>query len=323
MFGGPLGGVPNTAGPMSVAAASSSMQSRAPSEAGSDGVSSAATWQMLLPAADQDKRLATGIGGRILTFFCRWCKQTLPVSLMSTGRVNVCQLDNTSYKGLATKWGKQRCLKTMWDTWDETQQATWFRTQQGLEAGSKRKYDDLLFSEVGKNIVDDLEQEQDMYVPWPKFRDAQLMMGVSLPDAEKKWVELVDDPATGAIWRRQQWCIPEFAGIMKAKEVRHSQGFESRRTATVSSADQFQDLHRSAASLLNTFSDSIHRPTQRQSSAPPVLRQILEQATRPEVPDLVANVIQREARVMQPGYPGMFHEKKLRGPDCRVTLPGL
>ena len=62
-----------------------------------------------------------------------------------------------------------------------------------------------------------LEDEQDITVPWWKFRDEVLMQGRPRLGAQTERQIAIDAPGSEAILRRGHWLLLRFAGIIMTK----------------------------------------------------------------------------------------------------------
>ena len=197
--------------------------------------------------------VGSGIG---LMFDCQKCGRCLPLSQQSA-RKGICVADSNSYKSLSERWVKQRLLRTWWQGQTPEQQKVWYLKQHSIPSGSKRKFEDLSYSETTDELVADLNDEVDNVLPWAIFRRNGIIEGKSVPDLELEFKNIVEDPNTEAVWRRNQWLVPEFAGIRRIRREGVEQRSATSRSASVADADQLFQLRQSGRENLKTFKESI------------------------------------------------------------------
>ena len=78
---------------------------------------------------------------------------------MCPTRVGVCVIDNAAYIALVKRWSKQRALKTWWGGMGDQDRLEWFLKQQTGQAGAKRKFDTVAYSEGSTNSRDYVSDE--------------------------------------------------------------------------------------------------------------------------------------------------------------------
>ena len=88
---------------------------------------------------------------------------------------------------------------------DESSRIDWCRKQQTLALGSKRKFDEVEYSEDGKKSVGQENCEQDHFTPWWLFLQDGLRVGKTATDVEASWQNEVDKPVSQAINVRGEW----------------------------------------------------------------------------------------------------------------------
>lgn len=227
-------------------------------------------------------------------FNCKKCLRQLSRSVESANRPGWCVPDENSYVALSKKWGRQRPLKQLWDTWGPQEQAEWFRKHQVV--GQKRKFDILLYSEKSQNVIGDELNEVDDYETYDVFAQRHVSFGKSMPQIEKMWKDLVEDPATEAMEVRGQWLVPHFKGLQKVKRNATSQVQETARSANIASPAQLAQLQNGGKVLLEQFARTIQAPSQQYSIAPATSASAAEQPVRQAPTDVVGQQVVREAK---------------------------
>ena len=254
---------------------------------GSEGSSSGALATHAEAYVDLGKRPPPGF------FFCRGCLKQLCRSCESPNRQGYCSLDENSYQAIAKKWTKKRALKVMWDSWTPQQKADWFRSHQSV--GTKRKFEELLYSENSNHRVTDGMVEVDNYQTYEAFCGRHMAMGKSPPQCEAMWIAALEDPAVGAIERRGQWLVPYFEGVRKEKADVHEHVQSTGRSSQVTTPSQLSQLQAQGEILLQQFSNSIAPAPSRSMAAPATQVSLAEQPVRPATQDAINQQVIREA----------------------------
>ena len=198
--------------------------------------------QSFMPSSSAGQMVAASglIGSN--QFCCNRCKQILAVSCMSASIKNVCAKDVASYKALTDRWVKVRALSTWWKSLNAEQQQEWYRRQQTLPSGSKRNFDEVVYTETAKERSGNEVRERDHFKPWWLFKNDGLSAGVSLQLLEQMWHDAVDNRTADAMHVRGQWCVAQFIGVMKDKVSTQEQEMATKRSKHVASVDQLREL---------------------------------------------------------------------------------
>ena len=81
-------------------------------------------------------------------------------------------------------------------------QQEWYRAQQQLPLGSKRRFDDVVYEEKSTKASGTEDRERDLFQPYSEFKDERLAKNIPLPTIEQEWKDAVEGPNTHAIWAR-------------------------------------------------------------------------------------------------------------------------
>ena len=132
----------------------------------------------------------------------------------------------------------------------------WFLKQQLGQAGAKRKFDTIAYSEGSTNSRDYVSYEGDDWQPWRWFKRWGLLEGKDLRELEEEWRLLTEGPETQARMVRGEWCIPEFSGAKSGIESRAGQNQATSRFAAIHDAEQLTQLQQQGMALLDQFGNS-------------------------------------------------------------------
>jgi hypothetical protein len=271
----------------------------AASEAGSSrfpmtGTSAASSAAVSLASSSGHGRLAACPMG---FFLCKLCKRQHPLSDMSA-RANVCSRDNSSYKSISSRWSKQRELKTWYDNMSDEQRAAWYLKQQQLPTGSKRNFEQIQYSESTSRQEVHVDDDKDQFISWTMYKRWGLLENKTLPMLEEEWAAKTTGPSTEAVWKRNQWCIPEFHGFSRGMESRDVQEQATFRGANVSTSEQLQVLQQGGRALLDQFRNSFRGAQAPMPSDMPLTdASVGDQPVTPAPADLMSQQIHREATV--------------------------
>ena len=228
-------------------------------------------------------------------FNCRKCGLVKPLNQLCKAVPETCLLDAASYKALSDRWLKQPKLKTWWKKKDAAGQMDWYRRQQSLTTGTKRRFDEVLYEEETKREVKDNDVEDDFFMTWKVFRRMELSAGGRIADIEAEWKRLVESSDSEAEWRRSQWCIPEFQGFHRLKEDGTVTSSGSKRRKAVESAEQMAELNASGDKMLeqtlSVLKGAVCAPV---LDMPHVDTSELEQPTTVKVQPPLQGLMQRE-----------------------------
>ena len=151
------------------------------------------------------------------------------------------------------RWATARALKAMWDAMSEEQQVEWYRKQQAIPVGSKRKYDFVEYNDASTKESLNQRLAIDGFMPWKKFKLEGLIESKTLRELELEWKALVEDPLVGAIWERGQWLVPEFQGVQLMSGTRESQSSTLSRGSQITSQEQLQGMIEAGDLQRNAF----------------------------------------------------------------------
>ena len=189
-----------------------------------------------------------------LQFWCKRCDRAVALAEMSIQK-EVCRKDAASYKAMAARWQTSRKLKVMWETHTPSQRIEWYRKQQNAESGSKRKFDEVTYAEQSVKTEALDEEELDHFIPWSIFKESDKKK--SEATLLQDFTDIVHRSDTEAIWRRDQWLVPRFEGVMRKKRKTMAQEQVVRRSAGVTSNDQLDKLMVGGKVVLDQFRNSI------------------------------------------------------------------
>ena len=184
-------------------------------------------------------------------FTCQRCRLSLPLSEQSNGTRSVCSKDVNSCKGLSERWQKNRALRTWWLQLGLEQHANWYRKQHQIKPGSKRNYDELMYSDVATESVGEVQTERDHFKPWWFFKRDGLAGGQALADIERYWLNAVENRTADALLVRGEWCVAMFEGVFKAKRRSSMQSQNVSRSKNIENADQLAQLKEVGQQVLN------------------------------------------------------------------------
>eukprot|EP00928_Gymnodinium_smaydae_P033106 TRINITY_DN23809_c0_g1_i2.p1 TRINITY_DN23809_c0_g1~~TRINITY_DN23809_c0_g1_i2.p1 ORF type:complete len:745 (-),score=137.97 TRINITY_DN23809_c0_g1_i2:185-2365(-) len=227
-------------------------------------------------------------------FHCTKCHWNKPLAEMGC-RPNVCQLDCNSYKSLTSRWGKQRRLKTWWESISVEAQTEWYRKKQEDPPGTKRCFEACTYEEKSGDSVVDKERETEHFETYDLFFDRWKLRGQPDVWIEQKWKEEVEAPDSEAIWRRNQWLLPRFTGVYRYTDQNHTEQLEISRRANVASSEQLRALHSGGQELLRQYREGLQPSKIRKTDSPFVDANVCDQPSRPTPVPAIANQVHREA----------------------------
>jgi hypothetical protein len=186
-------------------------------------------------------------------FSCTRCKLVLPASCMSSSVKNACDKDVASYKALTDRWAKKRALAAWWKSLEQQFQQQWYRRQQQLPAGTKRNFDEIIYSETAKETAGNESRERDHFKPWWLYRNDGIASGVSLQALEEMWQDAIDNRTADAIHVRGQWCVAQFVGVVKDKLQSQTQEMLQQRSKAVEAVDTLRELTAGGRKAIDQF----------------------------------------------------------------------
>ncbi len=137
-----------------------------------------------------------------------------------------------SYASLQARWGREKDLKAWWDSKTENEQVEWYRKQQQLSRGQKRKYE-VHVRDTTEDVAKDGQQEVDIFETWEEFQCWGMMAGKSEAALQQEFQELVEDPNVDCVWARGQWCVPKFKGVKRYRGTEHLEATATVRVANI------------------------------------------------------------------------------------------
>ena len=184
-------------------------------------------------------------------------------------------------------------------------QADWYRKQHVLNRGEKRSFDQVNLEEGTEVQTGTEEKEMDHYQPWWMFRDQGLAAHRGLEAIEKEWTDRVDVPGSSAIYRRGEWLLPRFAGIMHETVQKDLNIQSTKRIKRVDDGEQLKTLQQVGLKLINGYLNEAQKVVPRSSEdtlgVPAVQRSIAEAAESPQVAvDIMDVALNREVSSFPP-----------------------
>ena len=237
-----------------------------------------------------------GIGQR--AFQCVKCKMQKPISDLAKGKRNECQRDTASYKSLAERWAKNRGLRVWWNSLTATQIVEWYRKQQSLPAGTKRRFDNVTYSEATSQSVGSEDRDRVWYQPYSIYEEENMKKGRTALQCQGDWKDLVESPMTEATYDDEsgEWLVPKWLGIMKDKVRSNLSSSSTTRDKNVQSVDDLHNLQAGGAKLLTDYFATLHHPKMERSAAPAVETTTSEQPSTPGPVNTAAAAMSREVQ---------------------------
>ena len=215
-----------------------------------------------------------------------------------SSRPAVCKKDNSSYKALTQRWTKQRSLRTWWENSSPEDKVVWYNKQQSLATGTKRRFEEVGYSEQTKHSVEDLERDFDMMRPWWWFLSRGLKEGKTLPEIEEEWRDITENNKDQCIFRRGQWLVPIWESVMKAKDEKTVASHQTTRAAEVMTSEQLTQLQAGGAQILSQFANTILPVPQTYVEAPVTNATLPDQPFLAQAQDVMAQQMHREASLL-------------------------
>jgi hypothetical protein len=205
-----------------------------------------------------------------------------------------CAKDNLSYQGLALRWAKNQTIKSWWASLTDVQQAEWFKKWASLS--SKRRFDEMFYQEISRHALQMLEDEVDDYQTWIVFKRNRIGT-MSEAAITQEWEDIIKNNQTECLWKRNQWLVPEFQGVIRKKRKLDEQAWETGRTANVSSEAALGSLVAGGEQMLARFGESIAAPLISKPQEPEVdaRPEDMPRAAKPD--DAMLGCIRREVRL--------------------------
>ena len=116
---------------------------------------------------------------------------------------------------------------------------------------------------IGTVEASRIEDEQGHAQPWWQFRDDKMKppSTLTLPDVEKEWLDAINDPSREAIFRRGEWCLPRFCGVVIKRRRRVGVETSVDRSKQIESTQDLSDTLLSAMKVLDQFQAGVVMPS--------------------------------------------------------------
>lgn len=213
---------------------------------------------------------------------------------MST-RKNECKKDAASYKAITERWAKNKTLKSWFQGLSDVDRVDWFRRQHTLSSGSKRRFDEVSYTETSHKSTGQDDTERDHYQPYSEFLAAGLLRNESIATIEEAWKDIVEAPGCDALFVRGQWCVPKFVGVFRDKVSSIRQNQDIKRQKFIHDSDELTSLFASGSALLQNNLDNIKgAKTKELVQAPTVDCTVADKPVTAPVPNLVLTGSLRE-----------------------------
>ena len=267
-----------------------SVEKESQNQDGSSSLASSAGSCVLVVTAQNKARLAAEN-----KFQCRHCERVLTLTEMSASRRGACVQCYSAYNSLQRRWNQCRKLKAWWDALPPGEKTQWYVKQTEVPTSAKRKFSALLYQEQTVNEATFGEKEQDRFVPWSVYKREGLKEGRDEKLLAAEFQELVDDPNVECLYRREQWLVPSFEGVLRSKATKSKHVSAGVRHTEIASADHLTALQNSGSSLREQFLSSAPTTLTGKNDGSWVQGQLADQPV-PQCPtDLIARAIGREA----------------------------
>ena len=193
-------------------------------------------------------------------FWCKKCDSACASCDLSKGKKDECRKDAASYKALTDRWANDRKLREWFHNMLPHQKVEWYRKQQSLQAGTKRRFDLMEFSEGSRHVVGTGDKELDHFKTWSSFLRDGLQGGSSVQTLEASWTEHITNHKNECLFVRGQWLVPEFQGVVREKSDMRLEENMLARTAVIRDSTQLGELTATSEKLLTSFKDSVDAP---------------------------------------------------------------
>ena len=193
-----------------------------------------------------------------------------------------------------------RALRTWWQGKNEQEQVNWYRGQHKLEAGSKRKFDEVVVEEASGTFGWSYEKDEGNFITWTFFFNLRENADKTYGQLCKEWEVEVYRPKTTAIFRRGQWLIHRWEGVKKATEHGEMVQGLAKRRKVASDVETLESLTKSGSQLVGRWADTRPKPETKPSPyAPQIDNDHVDSQSLPSMPCLVGGQIVRDLQARQ------------------------
>jgi hypothetical protein len=134
------------------------------------------------------------------------------------------------------------------------EQAAEYQKAQKVTVGERRNFDTCVFEEKGVDKIFDKTGEVDMCIPFWKYKQNMLTLDPKAEHAQirRDFDAIVSDPDQDAIFRRGQWLVPSFEGVMRMTGTAREETVSTKRQQTIKNADDLQEFKGSGMAAIAT-----------------------------------------------------------------------
>ena len=86
-----------------------------------------------------------------------------------------------------------------------------------------------------------------------RFKQIGMSEGKTLTTVEQEWNDLIRQPSSGAIRARDQWRVPVFEGVRRAKRKAWLHQHTAKKLKDLDNVQSFTDVRQASAESLNKF----------------------------------------------------------------------
>ena len=201
-------------------------------------------------------------------FVCRKCTMKFPLSDASSSKPETCNVCVASYKSLTVRWTSNRKLRTWWQDMDSSGQIAWFKKQHERPSGSKRKWDEFEYEDKTTESAHQNENEMDHWITFETYETDKLLRKWQPAEIDRGWKEEVDKAGADALYRRGEWLIPRFEGVMRMNGWQRQDSSSTRRSAKIENGEQLEGLVSAGRRLRQHFREQCRGPRSCTESSP-------------------------------------------------------
>jgi len=229
-------------------------------------------------------------------FNCRKRKLDKPIGEMDKNKPGQCARDTLSYKSISDRWAKNRQLRVWFQNMSPQEQIDWYRKQQGVAAGKKRRFDEVTYADSTETSTGNEKKKRYHMMPWWLFYHYKHTAGQSDVSIAQEWKDAIEGKGAEAEYEDGQWCVSMFMGVFKDTVDSNLQVSRTQRQVQVQNADQLDELLRAGQSMRNSFSAQYRAPRALGdgTSAPVVDASPAEMPQSVQMADITMGAIQRE-----------------------------
>ena len=121
--------------------------------------------------------------------------------------------------------------------------------------------------------------------------------GETLTTVEQEWNDLIRQPSSGAIRARDQWLVPLFEGVRRAKRKAWLHQHTAKKLKDLENVESFMDVRQASAESLNKFLLSAESLKQQEMFDLPMLENLAVVPTGQQHPpgDVLFRYVDEEA----------------------------